>query len=166
MPEGISNIQIRMALEDTAAIASVLYQSFAEYKPLYTDEAFAATAATSDQIQQRMSEGPVWVALQNETIVGTVSAVSKGHDLYIRGMAILPIARGQGIGELLLNEIESFARRQSYQRLLLSTTPFLTRAIRLYERTGFRRSSEGPHDLFGTPLFSMVKVLQPSVQRQ
>jgi len=166
MPEGISNIQIRMALEDTAAIASVLYQSFAEYKPLYTDEAFAATAATSDQIQQRMSEGPVWVALQNETIVGTVSAVSKGHDLYIRGMAILRTARGQGIGELLLNEIESFARRQSYQRLLLSTTPFLTRAIRLYERTGFRRSSEGPQDLCGTPLFSMVKVLPPSVQRQ
>jgi short-subunit dehydrogenase len=40
----------------------------------------------------------------------------------------------------------------------LSTTP-LTRAISLYEQYGFRRSDEGPNNLFGTPLFTMVKVL-------
>jgi ribosomal protein S18 acetylase RimI-like enzyme len=43
--------------------------------------------------------------------------------------------------------------------MLLSTAPFLDRAIRLYERFGFRRTNEGPHDLFGTPLFSMEKVI-------
>jgi len=167
MPKGISNIAVRMALpDDVSSIVSVLHQSFAEYEPLYTAAGFAATTAGNVQMQERMSEGPVWVALQDETIVGTVSAVSKGDALYIRGMAIIPTARGQGIGELLLEEIESFARRQSYQRLVLSTTPFLSRAIRLYERAGFRRSSEGPHDLFGTTLFSMAKILRPRVQQQ
>jgi hypothetical protein len=43
--------------------------------------------------------------------------------------------------------------------LFLSTTPFLTHAIVLYEGLGFQRSNEGPHDLFGTPLFTMVKTL-------
>jgi ribosomal protein S18 acetylase RimI-like enzyme len=43
--------------------------------------------------------------------------------------------------------------------MFLSTTPFLIGAISLYERAGFRRTGEGPHDLFGTPLFSMEKVL-------
>ncbi|HEV8659305.1 MAG TPA: hypothetical protein VGS96_11840 [Thermoanaerobaculia bacterium] len=41
--------------------------------------------------------------------------------------------------------------------LVLSTTPFLDRAIALYERCGFRRTDEPPHDRFGTPLFTMRK---------
>jgi GNAT superfamily N-acetyltransferase len=108
-----------------------------------------------------MNEGPLWVAALADTIVGTVSALSKGDALYIRGMAVLPVARGQKIGELLLMQIESFAFAHGYKRLILSTTPFLTRAIRLYEQFGFRRSSDGPHDLFGTPLFTMTKRLKP-----
>jgi hypothetical protein len=47
-----------------------------------------------------------------------------------------------------------------YERLLLSTTPFLDRAIRLYEKFGFRRNGEPPHDLFGTPLITMDKIIK------
>jgi GNAT superfamily N-acetyltransferase len=160
MLESASLIQIRMALPDDApSIASVLHQSFVEYQSSYTDEAFAATAPTSEQIRQRMNEGPVWVAVHDEIIVGTVSAVSHGEALYVRGMAALPSARGQRIGELLLKQVESFAHAEGYKLLSLSTTPFLRRAIRLYERAGFSRHEEGPHDLFGTPLFTMVKFL-------
>lgn len=155
-------VQIRLAVENEASgIASVLHESFVEYESSYTHEAFAATAPTSAQIRSRMNEGPLWVAALADTIVGTVSALSKGDALYIRGMAVLPVARGQKIGELLLMQIESFAFAHGYKRLILSTTPFLTRAIRLYEQFGFRRSSDGPHDLFGTPLFTMTKRLKP-----
>ena len=107
-----------------------------------------------------MTEGPIWVALHREEIVGTVSVVPKGEELYIRGMAVLPAARGKRIGELLLLHIEKFANSNGHKRLFLSTTPFLARAIRLYERFGFRRCDEGSHDLFGTRLFTMVKILQ------
>jgi mannose-6-phosphate isomerase-like protein (cupin superfamily) len=102
------------------------------------------------------------VAKQNNNLVGTVSAVPQGEALYIRSMALLPTVRGQGIGRLLLQAIEEFARARDCQRLFLSTTPFLLRAIRLYEHFGFRRSNEGAKDLFGTPLFTMVKTLEPS----
>src|SRR2546423_499061 len=160
MERGKPNIQIRMAItDDASSIASVLYQSFVEYKSSYTPEGFAATTPTTDQIRSRMMEGPVWVALRDHAIVGTVSVVPKGDSLYIRGMALLPTARGHKIGELLLGHIESFASARGYKRLFLSTTPFLSRAIRLYEHFGFRRNSEGPHDLFGTPLFTMEKAL-------
>jgi len=74
-------------------------------------------------------------------------------------MAVRPVARGQRIGERLLTTVEQFAATGMFRRMLLSTTPFLDRAIRLYEHFGFRRTSEGPHDLFGTPLFSMEKVI-------
>lgn len=151
-------MQIRFAeQEDVSGIAEVLAESFAEYKSLYTPEGFAATTPTSTQIKARFDEGPIWVALYKEKIVGTVSAVPKGNRLYIRSMAVSPNTRGKGIGELLLSEIENFAVERGYESLVLSTTPFLNRAIRLYENFGFRRIDEGPFDLFQTPLFTMMK---------
>lgn len=137
-----------------------MHEAFIEYRSSYTDEAFAATTPESDQLAQRMAEGPMWVAVVDGVLVGTVSALSLGDELYIRGMAVLPQARGLGLGELLLKTIEDLALAQGYKRLTLSTTPFLLRAIRLYERFGFQRISDGPHELFGTPLFTMGKVLQ------
>jgi GNAT superfamily N-acetyltransferase len=135
-----------------------LLESFVEYESLYTPDGFAATAITGEQIVARIGEGPVWVAVRVEEIVGTVSGVANAESLYIRGMAVLPAARGERIGALLLTQIEEFARIRGFSRLFLSTTPFLDQAIRLYERFGFRRTSEGPDELFGTPLFTMEKL--------
>jgi len=144
---------------EASLIASVLEAAFAEYRSLYTDEGFAATTPNSDQIQRRIIEGPVWIALRDDEAIGTVSVVLRGEELYVRGMAVLPTSRGLHLGELLLKQVEDFALAHKCKRLILSTTPFLLRAIRLYERTGFRRTAEGPHDLFGTPLFTMAKDL-------
>ena len=164
MRENEPTIHIQRATaDDASSIASVLHASFVEYESFYTPEALDATTPSSERILHRMSEGPVWVARQHDTIVGTVSVVPENEGIYIRGMAILPTARGQGIGRRLLSQVEEFAARHGYERLFLSTTPFLSRAIRLYEQYGFRRSEEGPHELFGTPLFTMVKMLK-SVQ--
>jgi hypothetical protein len=58
-----------------------------------------------------------------------------------------------------MQQVESYAAEHGYGRLFLSTTPFLDGAIALYESTGFRRTNEGPHDLYGTPLFTMEKRL-------
>ena len=159
--ESKSGILIRNAIVDESlAIESVLKQAFIVYEPLYTPDGFAATTPTSDQIRARWNEGPVWVAVQNGSIVGTVAAVPKSEGLYVRSMAVLPSARGQGIARQLLNEIERFAINHHHTRLFLSTTPFLKHAIRLYENFGFQRRDEGKQDLFGTPLFTMVKLLE------
>ena len=153
-------ILIRIAgVEEASAIAAVLRQAFIQYETLYAPAAFAATTPTASQIRERWREGPVWVAVQYESIVGTVAAVPKRSGLYVRSMAVLPAARGQGIAGQLLKEVEGFAMNCQYKRLFLSTTPFLEQAIRLYERSGFQRSDEGPHDLFGTPLCTMIKLL-------
>jgi putative acetyltransferase len=158
-----TEIQIRMArAEDAPAIASVLERAFAEYAPLYTPEAYAATTPGIDELAARVRKGPVWLALQGEEAVGTVSALAKPEGLYIRSMAVLPSARGLGIGFWLLTEIATFAETHGCRRLSLSTTPFLHRAIHLYETFGFRRTGEGPHDLFGTPLLTMEKTVLPA----
>ena len=140
-------------------MAEVLYASFVEYEPLYTRQGFAATTPTAEQILARMREGPAWVSVRQTEVVGTVAAVLKGQSVYMRGMAVLPAARGLQVGTRLIECVEDWALDLGYRRLLLSTTPFLNRAIRLYERCGFRRTDNGPRDLFGTPLFTMEKTV-------
>ncbi len=159
--EARPSLQIRRAVpEDCNAIAAVLLAAFAEYESFYIAEAFAATTPTPEQMLGRLREGPIWVALKNAVVVGTIAAVQKNEALYLRGMAIAPMARGAGIGRKLLECVEEFAIQCGCERLLLSTTPFLARAIQLYGHYGFCRNDEGPHDLFGTPLFTMSKTLR------
>ena len=156
----MGQVETRLAgAADVQAIHSVLARAFAEYRSLYTLGGFDATVLSDEGIGKRIIEGPVWVASVDGAIVGTVAAVSKGEALYIRGMAIVPEGRGNRIGQRLLDEIENHALRNGHRRLTLSTTPFLTRAIRLYEAAGFHRTPESDHDLLGTPLFTMDKEL-------
>jgi ribosomal protein S18 acetylase RimI-like enzyme len=160
------NVQIRAAQEaDVESIVSVLAEAFTEYERLYTKPGYAVTTPKSSVIQDRLSEGEVWVALLKGKVVGTASVVPQGEALYLRSMAILPGARGNRIGEKLLTQIEKFAIANGYERLLLSTTPFLDRAIHLYEKFGFRRNGEPPHDLFGTPLITMEKIIKTLDER-
>src|SRR5271163_4006825 len=73
---GLLELQIRPAdTEEAGLIARVLYESFAEYKSLYTPEGFAATTPNAEQILQRMNEGPVWAACRGVEMLGTVAAV-------------------------------------------------------------------------------------------
>jgi putative acetyltransferase len=153
-------MRIRTAvLDDVPAIASTLHKAFLEFEPLYTPEAFAATVPSPGRIRLRLSEGPIWVALQRAVVVGTVSVAPKGDALYVRGMAVDPVARGSGIGLDLMKRIEEYATERGFKSLYLSTTPFLVGAIRLYEKRGFVRNEDGPDNLFGTPLFTMEKKL-------
>ena len=133
-PSEVSVLIRRADPQDASDIARVLRQSFLEYQDQYTAEGFAATTPDEEQVRNRMDEGPAWVALLSSAVVsnvvGTASVVEKDDGvLYVRGMAVLPTARGRGIGELLLREIEGFALRNGRTWLLLSTTPFLTEAI-------------------------------------
>ena len=160
LADGQTTIEIRLAAVDEAPfLESLLRQSFLEYEALYTPEAFAATTPSATQIRSRWAEGPVWLALRAGERVGTVAAVPRGASLHVRSMGIVPSARGRGIGVLLLEQVEQFARLRGFERMDLSTTPFLLQAIRRYERFGFVRTAAGPHELWGTPLFTMEKSL-------
>lgn len=149
------------SLAHSEVIASILYQAFIEYKPLYTPEGFALTTPTARQIEDRWHQGTVWIAMIEDRIAGTVSAVPNGPSLHIRSMAVLPAYQGQGIARALLAYVEGYALQQGFETLDLETTPFLSTAIRLYGRFGFRKTSDS--DLAGTPLFTMEK--QISQQR-
>lgn len=152
-------IIIKAGAEDAAAISKVLLDSFIEFKHFYTDKAFEATTVSPEEVLKRMEEGNVWIALKDKQITGTVAVIKKEKDLYIRGMAVLPEARGLKTGWKLLEVVEQYAIENNFKNLLLSTTPYLPSAIHLYKKFGFEQTGEMDDSFYGTLIFQMQKVL-------
>jgi putative acetyltransferase len=154
----VDTITLRAAATtDAAAIASLLTEAFREFEPLYSPGGYRATTPSAHEIERRFADGPIWVAEDDGGIAGTVSAIVRPDGVYVRSMAVRPAVRRCGVGQLLLNQVQEFAVAQQRSHLYLSTTPFLSSAIQLYERAGFIRTSAPPYELFGTPLFTMEK---------
>lgn len=57
----------------------------------------------------------------------------------IKRMFVCAEARGQHIGQLILEKLEALARVSRYQTLKLETGTLQPEAIRLYERMGYQR---------------------------
>ncbi|WP_327682387.1 GNAT family N-acetyltransferase [Kitasatospora sp. NBC_00458] len=57
-------------------------------------------------------------------------------------MWVGPAARGRGVGERLVAEVEAWAAAQGYTSLRLAVMPDNDRAIALYERRGFTDTGE------------------------
>ena len=144
---------------DGDAIAYLLRDAFQEYEPFYTRAGYTATTPDPPTVRERLKEGPTWIAEEAGFVVGTVSGLLRETDLYMRSMAVTPSARGRRIGHALFATAYNLAVERRARRIYFSTTPFLFDAIRFYESLGFRRTGEGPDDLFGTPLFTMAKQL-------
>ena len=163
MKTGKIMTEIRKAVpEDAAVIVSLLYESFIAYKPLYTEKAFAATIAGQSEIENRIETKTVFIARYNNMTAGTVTLFPHTGRLHIRSMAVRPDARGKGVGIALLNHVQEFACAKEIACLTLRTTAFLSEAIRLYERFGFKQLEyDDLHDLHGTPLIQMIKSLKP-----
>jgi ribosomal protein S18 acetylase RimI-like enzyme len=110
--------------DDVNAIASILLEAFEEFRPLYTDGGFAATTPSASIILARLEEGPSGVALLDNQILGTVSAVATSDGLYVRSVGVTPSARGTGIARAPpLDAVEAYATDQGFPGLASQHNP-------------------------------------------
>jgi ribosomal protein S18 acetylase RimI-like enzyme len=139
------NVEIRRAVrEDSETIAALILEAFGPFESEYTPGAFEYTTPKVDAIRPRFDEGPIWIAETDDEPVGTVSGLPDGERFYIRSMAIKPTAQRSGIGQKLLEALESHAREKGFEKLYLYTTHVLPGAKRLYEKNGFYVLRETP----------------------
>jgi predicted N-acetyltransferase YhbS len=156
------SITIRKATDaDVEGILQCLRIAFAPYQGSYTADAFRDTVLTPETIQERLSSMCVLVAV-NETggVVGTIAcAMVNADEGHLRGMAVLPAYEGSGIAEKLLQAAEAELAAGRCWRITLDTTDPLLRAMRFYEKHGYRASGRTT-DFFGMPLHEYVKDLR------
>jgi GNAT superfamily N-acetyltransferase len=166
LPE--SQFTIRKAgVEDALGILKCLIAAFEPYRQQYTPEGFRDTTLTAETVHQRLGTMSVYVAIDEpnrRTVVGTIgcNVVGQEHggslEGHIRGMAVLPEWQGRGVAEQLLATAEQELRTRGCARITLDTTAPLQRAIRFYEKHGYRASGK-VGDFFGMPLFEYAKNL-------
>jgi GNAT superfamily N-acetyltransferase len=154
-------ISIRRAMiEDAPQILACLRAAFEDYCQLYTPDAFLDTVLTPETIQERLAKMLVFAAIDDSNeVVGTIAcSVISAEEGHLRGMAVLPSLRGKGIAAQLLSHAEAELRELKCTRITLDTTAPLQRAMRFYEKFGYRRSRKVT-DFFGMPLIEYHKVL-------
>jgi GNAT superfamily N-acetyltransferase len=145
---------------DAPAVSFCLAAAFAPYEASYTRAAFEDTVLTPEAAEERLRTMTVLVVDDSsEGVVGTIALAVVGEgDGHLRGMAVLPRYQGRGLAERLLQDAEEELRRRGCSRVTLDTTSPLERAIRFYERCGYRPTGV-VKDFFGMPLHEYAKDL-------
>src|SRR5688572_24934787 len=105
-----SDVRLRLgSTDDSQVVSDLIYEAFAPFESEYTPGAFEYTTPKADEIRPRFEEGPIWIADLNGEAVGTVSGLPDGDRFYIRSMAIRPSTQRAGIGQRLLDALETYA---------------------------------------------------------
>ncbi|HEU4397458.1 MAG TPA: GNAT family N-acetyltransferase [Actinomycetota bacterium] len=101
-----------------------------------------------------------------DRVVGTAGLLRTGPASgEVRKMFLLPEARGQGVGRALLDAVLDAARTRGLERLTLTTRHRYDRAIRLYERAGFRAAGSAQEPRAGDPGLTYALRLAPEGDR-
>jgi ribosomal protein S18 acetylase RimI-like enzyme len=144
---------------DAGAILQCIHAAFEPYRLQYTPQAYLDTVMTPDALLQRFRSMTVLVAVDARgKIVGTIGgAAISSTEGHLRGMAVPPEWQGRGIAQRLLDAIDKHLLAKGCVRVSLDTTEPLQRAMRFYEKNGFRRTGRVT-DFFGMPLIEYLKL--------
>jgi predicted N-acetyltransferase YhbS len=135
--------------EDYDAIAAA---TVAAYEPLLgsTESSYVERLRNSEA---RDHEAELWVAVapDDRHVLGSVTLCREGSpwreigaagEGEFRMLAVAPHAQGEGVGETLVRHVLDRFREEGAAAVVLSTTPGMVAAHRLYERLGFVRCPE------------------------
>lgn len=130
---------------DDAAMASVIRTVMPEFGAV--GSGFAISDPEVDWMSRAYSEPRcAYFVIERDGVAmggGGVAPLTGGETdvCELRKMYFLPEVRGHGVGAAMMARCLSAARDQGFKRCYLETLSGMDAAMRLYERTGFRRIS-------------------------
>jgi GNAT superfamily N-acetyltransferase len=120
------------------------------------DETFEASVArivTNYAIDHDPQREAGWIAELGTRRVGCVFCVREDEDTArLRTLLVTPPARGQHLGQRLVDTCVDFARAAGYNRIVLWTNHPLVAARRIYLDRGFQLTDQEPHHSYGVDL--------------
>jgi len=148
---------VRLArLTDHDAIREVVRAAYQQYEPVTGSELFSRYIDDLLDFERHSRHGQLIVAELDGAVRGSgafypdVSVQGLGWPpgwAGGRALAVHPDARGHGVAQALLAAAECLARHHGAPVFALHTASFMTTAIALYDRLGYRRAPEFDRDL-------------------
>jgi ribosomal protein S18 acetylase RimI-like enzyme len=147
-PDGV-NIEIGIVQDDEAeSLGELIVAAYNAIPGSMSDPEYDAEIS---DVRSRARQVPVLVARRSHRLLGGLTYVpepgpfaelAEDGDAEIRMFAVARDAQGTGVGRLLVTHAIERARAEHRRRLVLSTSPWMVSAQRLYESRGFRRNPE------------------------
>ncbi|HEX8277806.1 MAG TPA: GNAT family N-acetyltransferase [Segetibacter sp.] len=154
----------KIELKDNAVLASIIRSSLAEFganKPgtVFYDE-------TTDHLFEMFQQpGSIYfIAEQTGEVLGGAGIYpSNGlpaQTCELVKMYLRPVARGKGLGKLLIDKCLEFAKGFGYEQVYIETMPELRKAVSVYEKFGFEylRGPLGNTGHFGCDVWMLKKL--------
>ncbi len=140
---------------DHPAIRDVVIAAYSQYAGLIAPDIFSHYLADLLDLERHASHGPLLVVEADDQVCGFGAFYP---DASVQGfgwppgwaggraLAVHPAASGQGVARVLIATIERLARDSGAPVFAFHTVSFMTSAIALYERLGYRRAPEFDFD--------------------
>jgi len=92
----------------------------------------------------------IWLAEAEGRIVGSIAVIGKGEGIaQLRWFILHPDYRGAGLGKQLFQQAMAYGREKGLRQMFLETTDDQETAIRMYEKSGFRKTGEHANEAWG-----------------
>jgi ribosomal protein S18 acetylase RimI-like enzyme len=138
----------RAAPADFERVAALTLDAYRGTGQLGVESGYERSLA---DVATRAADAEVLVAMDPPDLVGTVTFVlpggryaelSRPGEAEFRMLAVDPRAQRRGVGEALVRACIARARDERARAVVISTTPLMAAAGRLYRRLGFVRTPE------------------------
>lgn len=152
--------------DDSIAMIALIGAIYAEYPGCILDVEREEQVLLAPASRLAEMGGRIWVAEDKQGIVGCVGFKRRpGHAELVK-LYVAKRARGRGLGARLVGTVEA-AVSPAFARIELWTDTRFADAHRLYERLGFRRSSDSRtlDDLSHTTEYHYAKALDSALMR-
>lgn len=127
--------------KDNPTLATIIRNCFIEFDAPKNGTVFSDP--TTDNLYQyfKIDKSTCWVAEMNNIIVGCCGIyptenLPNGYVELVK-FYITNVARGKGIGKLLMNKCIESAKEFGYQNIYLESLPHFKTAIKMYEKLDF-----------------------------
>ena len=132
----------RASVEDAGEILALQKLAYVSEAEIYHDFTIPPLTQTPEQMEEDFEKQHVLKAVMDGKIVGSVRAHVNENTCYVGRLIVHPEFRNQGIGTLLMKNIEGCFSGAA--RFELFTGHLSEGNLRLYRRLGYARFAEKP----------------------